>query len=522
MFMKKCFIFSSALLAVFCSSFMSCSQNEDTSKESVLEPQNGIYTYNLYMDCGIPDFDEYSTRAATSNWSSGSVVYLRFLKSGTSSTYISGKATYNGSSWTFTTNDALTSTSTNISCTALYVADPTSTSGTEIVTNQFSAVYKGTGSYICSSHNIYVNITLSPMTWRMRFKGSVGTKIKLPAANNDIKYISSISLSSLEYTTNTGDVSLTVGNDGYTSYIYGLLNNTSGYNTIYVINEAESKDYQFATFAESKLPIGSSGYITIPTVNNYYSLGWSQVVKQLKLNVAVNQLTVISCGAAADFTYEADVNVIYCDFITTSKLSGMSDAELKSYVMSNGIDIDVENVCYNSSFSPNTNITLVAFGVAKDGTSGAIYKKSFSTGTNLNQPEVTISDVKATTENADLKWSWNIVKNYYCVSYYQIYSNEEYGLTYAAWLISNYISNGIISLYSDDTTWICDRESSESIFYVYSRGVSSNGTLSNNINSAHSPITGQVISRTTQRSNSNTLSCPKDLVNKVKVRIINY
>ncbi|MCQ2242626.1 MAG: fibrobacter succinogenes major paralogous domain-containing protein [Bacteroidaceae bacterium] len=268
--MKRISVILTSLLAIVGFLFTaSCSSHSDELLNSDAQ-QDGVHTYNLHLNTGVPDFEGAQSRATTSSWASGSVLYFLFDN-------VSGKATYDGSSWTFKTNSTLSNTSSAASCTAVYVENPASTGSSSITLNEKSAVYKGTGTYTCSSDDIYVNINLSPVTARMRFKGSYGTQIELPADKNDISYVSSISLSTLEITKSKINASLKVGSDGYTPYIYGTLTNASGNNTIYVKNISEPNDYQQTSFSGTKLSVGSSGYLTIPTNSNYSSLGWSKI-----------------------------------------------------------------------------------------------------------------------------------------------------------------------------------------------------------------------------------------------------
>lgn len=522
-YMKKSLFSLTAILAVLCMSFASCTQKDELTDDTVNEQQSGTYTYKLHMNCAVPSFDGLSTRAATS-WTVGSVVYFRFLKSGTSS-YITGKATYDGSSWSFETNSALSSTTSNTTCEALYVENPTSTNSSSIKMSPTSIAYKGAGTYSCSSTDINVNVTLTPITSRMRFRGTTGTSITLQGDKTDIKYVSSITLSTLSVTTEYSDVSLNVSNNDYTPYIYGTFVNSTGNNTITIANNSESKIYQITDFTGSNLPTGSSGYLTIPNKSNYSTYGWTQVnTNTYKLNVAPKQLTVIAIGAASDFTYEADVNKICASFVGTSKLSGMDNEEMRNYLLNNGLTIDsskLDNIVYNDSLESNDNVTLLAIGIAKDGTTGTLYKKSFTLPSKSNQPEVSITNLGTSTESGQKKWTWTIQKNSYCKKYYQLlYEDVSIGDSFAAWIFDDQIASGELDIDTDDTTWTCDRTSSASTFDLYVRGVSSSGALSNVINSAHANNTSYSKSRkiAEKRSGNETLS--KSKLQNVKVRCV--
>lgn len=482
--MKKYSLIFAAIFAVI-SILTSCSEIDDVAIQDTEQQQQGSYTYNLHLNSDAPTFDGTSTRATSSSWMSGSVIYLRFLKSGTSSTYISGKATYNGSSWSFTTTSQLQATSSNTSCSAVYVENPVSTNSSTITMSPNSVAYKGTGTYTCSSNDIYVNVTLSPVTARLRFKGNSNTKINLPGDKNDIKYISTISLSSLDITTAKTDASLTVSSNGYTPYIYGVVTNSNGNNNIYITNVSESKNYQLSTFAGAKLPIGSSGYLTVPTISNYSSLGWTPIVNY-KLNVIPNQLTVISCGACSDYSCESDVYEFYADFFVASKLSGMSDEEIKYYLKNNGVYFPYNEFDYinrSAIVESGTNMMLVTLGISKDGTEGNLYKKSFTIPTNQNQPEVTISNYRIVSDN---EVSWNVAMNSLCSKYHVYsFSNASENILFAAWFMEKDINDGSnepINYTSVKQTFGSGTKLTECSTFI--RGVSSAGKLSNVVNYA--------------------------------------
>lgn len=524
--MKRHLFSLSAIFAVLFVCCLSCSQSDELTKESVNEKQDVTRTYKLHMNCGVPSFDASSTRAATS-WASGSVVYLRFLKSGTTSSYITGKATYNAStySWSFETNSTLTSTTSSTTCEAIYVENPVSANSSTIKMSPTSIAYKGIGTYTCSSNDIIVNVKLTPMTARMRFKGTSGTSITLQGDKTDIKYLSTITLSTFGVSTEYSDVSLDVNSSGYTPYVYGTLSYSSGNNNISLKNNSESKVYQLSSFAGSALPVGSSGYLTIPDKSNYSTYGWTQVnTNTYKLNVAPKQLTVIAIGAASDFTYEADVNKICASFVGTSKLSGMDNEEMSNYLLNNGLTIDsseLDNIVFNDSFESNDNVTLLAIGIAKDGSTGTLYKKSFTLPSKSNQPEVSITNLGTSTESGQKKWTWTIKKNSYCKKYYQLlYGDFSIGDSFAAWIFDDQIASGKLDIDTDDTTWTCDRSSSQSTFDIYVRGVSSSGALSNVINSGHANNSSYSKKRNVSNQTSGNSTYSRETIKFVKVRCI--
>lgn len=289
------------LAFVMCLGLTACSQDE--SKSSDIQPvkvQNGFYVYPVQFECAVPGFDEDGvTRALTHDWPEKSSIMVRFLTD--SKNYI-GYMTYEDKSWRLLGTSDFLALDVSGTCELVYLTDNngdnfyvnmdtkcldvyhngTLVKNTDIPWN-FSemtiteevAIYFGEGTYIHSTKPMFtVKTTLKPLMWRLRFAGDNGTSITLPATDNDIMYCNTFKWSATDgasVTRDKKDVTLTVAN-GYTPYVYGFFTSTSTNKiTINKGNETYSRE-----FNASNLPLGKSGYFTIPTASNYSTYGWKR------------------------------------------------------------------------------------------------------------------------------------------------------------------------------------------------------------------------------------------------------
>lgn len=480
--MKKYYLFFAAILSVI-SIFTSCSEI-DENPETGLQ-QQGVYTYSLHLNGDVANFDGATSRATSSNWASGSVIYLRFLKSGTSSTYITGKATYNGSSWTFTTTSQLQTTSSNTSCSAVYVENPKSTNSSTITMSPTSVAYKGVGTYTCSSNDIYVNVTLSPVTARLRFKGNSNTQINLPGDKNDLKYVSSISLSTLEITTAKADASLTVSSNGYTPYIYAVVANAEGNNNVYITNVTESKNYQLATFQGSALPVGSSGYLTVPTNSNYNSLGW-EIVNGVDANAYVvpNLLVPFTDGMCCDWTVGSTAKTFYVAVFKDLSLYD-SDEEIIAVLLDGTTAEDAQSFSeYINLFSsernwytPNTTYYLCTISYNAEGERGPLQKYEFKTNATT-LPVANVSNLELTSDDEGDCWNFDVSLNNnastYCMYVSEATKYLSWDARYVAYFVYKWIKEGSITDFVDWTSVRCERDATNCIVLTYAFDSNSN------------------------------------------------
>ena len=282
----------------------SCSEEDNiTSDVQPAKSVNGLYTYHVEFDGLITGFDEEgTTRAVTKSWSdkasvfglftTGSKTYIAYLRRTSNDWELVGSSDFlnldasgtceliymqegNGDYYSINSNTNkldvynngtfVRSTSTPWDFSSLDVSEQT-------------AMYyaKGTFERNYANSSFSVKGTLEPVFWRMRFNGNNGTTITMPASDNEIVYCSTFKWSVTDGASmlrSAKDVSLTVSN-GYTPYVYGEFKNKNSANKITVKN---GNDTYTRNFTASNLPVGKSGYFTIPTSSNYSSNGWTKV-----------------------------------------------------------------------------------------------------------------------------------------------------------------------------------------------------------------------------------------------------
>ncbi len=391
--MKHKNIFSIGLALAIAVVFAACSQEEClTASQGMVKAQNGYYVYKIDFNCEAPGYEQGTTRAVTKSWLKGQTLFARLISG---STYALGFIIYEGNDeWSLVTTSSYFKSDHNGTCELFFFRDgdtylyPNVETGTfdvyrngayvsnsnislqadNIPLAEGSAVYytlSGTFSQV-SNTGFNAKATLTPLLWRMRFSGTNGTEITLPANDNDIRYCSGFVWSwsspsehpALDADTKT--IRLTVSG-GYTPYIYGMFS-TSGKNKITIQNGNATYTRKISA---SSLTDGASGYFDIPTESNYSSNGWTktadtspvtQLFEEPYINWGASKSTVKTNRANNGYTLrsEYDTSLYYepkykesysyysfennaLDYIAIYFESSVaSKAQLKDYVTSTG------------------------------------------------------------------------------------------------------------------------------------------------------------------------------------------
>lgn len=300
------------LILVMGGTLTACTQEEQNSfGDKSYKTENGFYVYPVDFQCSISDYDEGGkTRSMNYEWDNMTTLFARF-NSGSTNYY--GFMTYENSRWQLVaTTDFLELTTSGIielyyfresngdnyyynlktACFDIYnkgslvknTSLPWNNKSFDL--SEGTAVYfteSGTYSFTASNGICTVKATLAPGMWRMRFSGTNGTTITMPAADNDIQYLTSFNWYEAEdylFYGDFKDISLQVSNN-YTPYIYGIFNSTTS-NKITVKN---GSDTFTRNLSSSNLPAGISGCFTIPTSSNYSSMGWTMVDKGVQMSL---------------------------------------------------------------------------------------------------------------------------------------------------------------------------------------------------------------------------------------------
>lgn len=279
-----------ALLAI-----LSCSTGMDVDDEGLQ-----TCTYRMRFDCSIENASFVMTKAGYP-WEDGTVIQMQFQNK---SSRIKGLATYSQATgeWTVTTDKTMVAVS-DASCEAYWLkglgdqAADALTLGPEIAPfKDINATYK-----LDQDGYLLVTAHLAPMTSRVRFIGQPGRSFTV----SGLQYISAYSRTGNSFTRVSQDVTVTIGPEGSSGYVYATFANTSErkltisgeHNTAYV-----------RTFGEDVLVIGNSGYLNVPTPANPGN--WSfvntsnqkEVILPTVSEVNVTGVKGVSAGFAAKVT----------------------------------------------------------------------------------------------------------------------------------------------------------------------------------------------------------------------------
>ena len=430
--MKTKLFYRLCLILVIGLTIVSCSNDEvDTvnSQNPVEKDESGMYHYQLDLNCDVPTYDEgVTTRSVVYTWDNAATIIVRF-KSG--SKYIDGLATYSSSDnlWTIGTYDALPMITGEGVCELYYFYGAAGMKDTNVTMTENTACYYTTNAtYLHPSEtSITINASLGRKTWRLRFKGTSGTKISLPGANTEIKYCSAFNGQTGKFTDSQKDIELTVGNNGYTPYIYGTFINSSGDNTITVVNGNSG----FAKkLSSTNLGIGESAYLTIPTDNSHS--GWEVLPPpddntiDPNATIQADNMVTFTDGIVMSWKLGNTATTFDYTVFTKSGAEGLTDDQLASEIYtSNPNTLEYADYLFKSTnsewFTANTEYYLCAVAKNSSGKRGPVLRQLFKTNSD-NLPSAEISNIKASSTT---KWTYNISLKNNAKSYYLATSTDE-------------------------------------------------------------------------------------------------
>lgn len=255
-----------ATLAVLTTIFMtaiSCNKEIAETQTPLLEK----HTCEMKLVGSLVNFDGPETRAEanTATWTDGSIIYLR-MNSPLGAT--TGEAIYNASKdvWTISYYGSLYEGASN-SCSALYLEDKVSYENNLFTFDEGTAIYEDLeGTYIYDGGDLIVTANLSPKIGRIRFKGTPGSVLKVYG----ITHYTTYDISTDNYTTSATPFKLTVGEDGYTPYLYGYFTDTDEPNVKLWI---DAKEAYTRYCSKNIFNAGQSGKMTVPTESSHD--GWA-------------------------------------------------------------------------------------------------------------------------------------------------------------------------------------------------------------------------------------------------------
>lgn len=216
--------------------------------------EDGIHTVTMSFTGGVLDYEDVSTKAADL-WQEGDRLYITFEAGGV---LTPGKAVYQGGSWKMTYEGEI-AVGTGMACRVRYFTGMGSETIGQVALDATSGVYEDlAGEYSYEGGVLNVNASLRPKFGRIRLKGTPGEACLL----SGIETIGGFSAASEKYSTGAKVLTLTVGEDGYTPYVYGGF---AGEEKAigYIGKEVAYTRY----FTEDVLAAGRSSYMACPTLD---------------------------------------------------------------------------------------------------------------------------------------------------------------------------------------------------------------------------------------------------------------
>ena len=291
--MKKQHTLYMILMTVVFSMFSVGCSNDSSSQQRKVNGLNGLYTYTMMLNVECHDYDNTFTRGDSWQWADGSQLYMHFH---IGNALVGGTAVYNRQtdSWNITTNQQLTTDSEGI-CEAYYFANHNSISGQQMSLSNTSANYTDReGAFVFTEDNVlFVRLQLTPMTGRIRFKGSPSMHFGI----NGLSYYDSYDIQKNSFSTANTKLSSSFNQEGTTDYYYMMFSDSEKRQ---MMVDGTGKAAYIRTFDSSVLAVGQSGYIMLPSVDSIPP-GWTLVNKDnLKVIVlpSVNATQVQEIGIA--------------------------------------------------------------------------------------------------------------------------------------------------------------------------------------------------------------------------------
>lgn len=541
-------------LYILCSFILTFTLFSCTSE--VQEREEGeAFECPLVVNGGVQMYADVSTRAAIS-WQTSSRIYIRLSSS------VYGYAVYNGNTRTWNAYLNATPNETTGGNAYVYYFDNATYGSTYTSLTCHSGVYSDLyASYTYSkSAGMVLNTGVKPSYGRIRFKGSNGQSITL----SGITYKTRYTYSSDTYSSSSSTLSLTVGSDGYTDYVYGEFTDASMRKLT-----VTTGGVTYTTYCSSSMyKAGQSGYLNIPTTSAHtgwlsdrdgesdisigdfdsdvcWDKGDSQVAdvdldgfsseecwdpslsqtinvslddfsseedwsaKGSSAEVKLTNMLVISDGYCFDYEYSEDAsNFIVYRFTSSSSYYNASDKDIADYIEKYGGLNDVEEYKANNYYTyyfdqtPGTNYLLCVLAFDKNGNRGVFNKYKIQTPSTSYQPIASLG----TWSYASSQWKIGVTMNSYCSSYYHIcYSgttvSEWYNISLAHNIRNFYINKGDTS-HKGTNNELYYTIGSTTPAIIATWGVSSSGDLSGVVTSKGNSYYNSKYPSAKRRSNS--------------------
>ncbi len=227
--------------------------------------------------------------------------------------------------------------------------------------------------YTYKNNIMFVQGTLSPNCSRLRFKGESGQNVSVTG----FSHLANYELAYDKIKKSTSKMTLSIGSDGYTDYVYGYPDECNNLSIAY-----KGKTYE-KTISTKVLPIGSSGYIDLAEIDvktdtvihmegvnkDEFSDNGSLDNESYTLTLSTDQINFNSSASSQTMSITTnDYWFASCSnsWLSVDKTIGSSDATLKISVEQNNSSSERQGVVYiKGIYSKKTlSITVTQAGVS--------------------------------------------------------------------------------------------------------------------------------------------------------------
>lgn len=217
-------------------------------------------TCAMTFDGGVVGYDQGNgtTRATSTDWVDGDKLYITFYNEDVK---IPGIATYSASQGWNVSYDGDLAYGTGLQCEARYFVNTTFANESLVSLNTDTEIYEAIdGTYDYDGTTLSVQALMTPKTGRIRFTGTPGEEIHLTGIATYTTYSPAINT----FSDTKSMITTTVGETGYTPYIYGALSESNRKLGLVGSDFAYTR-----ACGEEVLKVGDSGYMAIPTESSH-------------------------------------------------------------------------------------------------------------------------------------------------------------------------------------------------------------------------------------------------------------
>lgn len=238
----------------------SCSEKIEDQFVDENPLESATKTCAMTFDGGVVGYDQGNgtTRATSTDWVDGDKLYITFYNEDVK---VPGIATYSVAQGWNVSYDGDLAYGTGLQCEARYFVNTTFANESLVSLNTETEIYEAIdGTYDYDGTTLSVQALMTPKTGRIRFTGTPGEEIHLTGIATFTIY----SPATNTFSNTKSMITTTVGETGYTPYIYGALSESNRKLSLVGSDFAYTR-----ACGEEVLKVGDSGYMAIPTESSH-------------------------------------------------------------------------------------------------------------------------------------------------------------------------------------------------------------------------------------------------------------